>query len=937
MMNMKDSKELYEKYGEDYLKFNEAHEKEQIKRQEIVQLEDQYKIISEKEKGLNIEQQEIMQVSEMNLPNEERKIKEEVQEQFNETQKEYECAVKNITEKRNNRKTANQEFRSRGIAKFKEEGCILSKQSLSNLDQKLYEYASNKEILLDENMKKENEIEDIRNKINLDTDKELTVLQRKQNDIVKEYESVIENQENIIQIIEEKYIPGIKEIEEKIRDIEEKYEGIISEINYQRSKEVELYVTDKNALEKQYKETNKRFKKQINIATKRNEPVAKLKAQHNSALQGIKDSITKIDSNINKVNFKYDKQIDDAMGKQQKELNISFDEKDKLVEAKKSELEKPQKELNEITNERNVKIDNLENEKKELEQGREKRLIESEDTLKEFQVNTDAKLEELKKELIKFAIDNGLAVAEKSVEAFEPFEQMEKNLPVWMKAVAHFIPRLNGRNDKIDSCRNYIENITYEQLVSIAEESNVYTKSVPFYLKGLNDKIAIAFSFSFLIGTILAFLLNLNIIVSYSLPILLSGVYSYVAIKKKRELQNKYCRFIFLANNYKTLQQINSRVQLLTENATYEKANEMADSIYKKVSGPELLQKKFEDEEYDIDKDYANEIALAKEKHEKCKEIIISEEREKILELRSGYINEQKKRSRKLEEINSKIDIANKEKNKLTKDLEKVHMELKSYEEVIDSFEKEHTQFKKNLLYMSAPVEKTEGILRDDIYLIPTDYEQCSDKNGHLPFIHILHEKHPMLVILDTQDIPKDGTYRETLGNLVKNCLLDFTLAFKNMNGNEIIEQYIVDEISGGHQLRSENYTNLLEIKKVTESIYDMRPYFSYFRDQRERLSTRGTTLSEYNMKQSQKGERPGVYEICYIVFENERCSGFKEHVSSLMKNGWDYGFIPVFICEKEIWENNKDKAETVLNEISMNVTTIIKFNGKKYEELDNE
>ena len=133
MMNMKDSKELYEKYGEDYLKFNEAHEKEQIKRQEIVQLEDHYKIISEKEKGLNIEQQEIMQVSEMNLPNEERKIKEDVQEQFNETQKEYECAVKNITEKRNNRKTANQEFRSRGIAKFKEEGCILSKQSLSNL------------------------------------------------------------------------------------------------------------------------------------------------------------------------------------------------------------------------------------------------------------------------------------------------------------------------------------------------------------------------------------------------------------------------------------------------------------------------------------------------------------------------------------------------------------------------------------------------------------------------------------------------------------------------------------------------------------------------------------------------------------------------------------------------------------------------------------
>ena len=55
--------------------------------------------------------------------------------------------------------------------------------------------------------------------------------------------------------------------------------------------------------------------------------------------------------------------------------------------------------------------------------------------------------------------------------------------------------------------------------------------------------------------------------------------------------------------------------------------------------------------------------------------------------------------------------------------------------------------------------------------------------------MHIIHEKHPILIALDTQNIHKDGSYQEKLGTMVKTCLLDVALAFKNINGNEIIEQ----------------------------------------------------------------------------------------------------------------------------------------------------
>lgn len=933
----KDSKEIFEQYSKEYLKYNEAIEKEQTKQQELAELENQYKFFSDQENELERERQELMQVERVKLQEVEKQLEEEMQKKLEETQKEYDYAVKKIIEKKDSRSAMNKKHLSDGMEKFREQGCTLVKQSLSNLNQNLYEFAAKKEEFLDAKVKKENEIEDLRNEINLDIDKELTILQRKQNDIYKKYEPIIEEKTIIVQDIEEKHFPAIQIVDEKIRGIEEKYEEIISGINHQRSQEVELFVIDKNVLEKQYKETDKRFKKQINFATLRKEPVAQLKVQHNAAIQNIQASITKIDSDINKLNFKYDKQINDAKGKQQKELNVSFGEKGKLVEAKNEELSKPKAELEKITGERNLELNNLEAQKQELEQQREGKLIELENILKAFLLEIDENLKNLKAELIAFGTENGLGVEEKSSEVYEPFEDMKKNLSIWMNGLVRFIPETNKRDSQIDSWKNFLEDMSYEELFTIKQESDNYIKSVPFYLQNLKDKMVIAISISILLGTILAFLVKVNTVVAYGIPILLSGLYYFVATKKKRELGNKYCEFIFLANNYRGLHQINSRVQMLTDNATYEKVNEIADNIYGNVSGPELLQKKFKEEEFDINKDYTNESELAKEQYEQRKEIVVSESRKRVLELRRDYANKKQIQSKKLETINSKINDAKREKNRLSKNKEQVSNDLKSYEDVLKSFDKIHSQFKKNLLHMSASVEITEGILRDDIYLIPTDYEQCSDSNGHLPFIHIIHEKHPILVTLDTQDIPKDGTFQEKLGDLVKNCLLDFALAFKNINGKEIIKQYIIDEISGGHQLRSDNYTNLLEIEEVTESIQDMKLYFDNFKTRRDWLSKKGTTLRKYNMKQIEEGERPGVYNICYMVLKSEGCLGFREHVSSLMKNGWDYGFVPIFICEKEMWESNKDKTDTVLNEISMNVTTIIKFNGKKYEELDNE
>ena len=933
----KDSKRVFEHYAEQYQKYNEAKAEYPGKKETLRTLEKQCEELERKHEEITHQKEEAQNGADFDLEAAEERIRVRYERLFAEAEQQYSNRIREIAEKKDNRTGRNEEQYRTGMQKFQMEGCVLSKDALSWTEQELYGFAFRKESLLNEKLKKANEAEDERNRLNLESDRQITIYQEQQNDILKEYEGDIKEKSDVVRSIEEKHFPGIQKLEETIHNIEAEYAEITANAKYERKREVGLAESEKQSLEKQYKDTDRRFKKQISLATRRKEPVAQLKAQHNSTLKNIQDSITKKEAEINKLNLKFDKKLDGIQEKQQKEISRVKAQKDQLTAARDEELAVPGQELDAVTRERDGKINEIEEKKNRLDEERKKALDESGRILEVFNRNADEKLDHLKNELIQYAVKNGLAVEEQSAEVFAPFMSMKANLPDWMKALRQ-ISGPGGKVDEIiDNSVTVLADRTYDELAGIAGSSGTWSRTAPFYMKDFNDKAVLAFAAALLLGTVLKFLIQMPVIAAYGLPLAAGVAYVIFAYRKRKELQLKWGELIYLANHYKTFAQVSSRVKMLTENATYEKVSAIADEIYCKVSGPELLQKKYREEKEDIQKDFENESALAREQYAKNSAVLTSENRREIQELRASNADEQKRYFDRIAELDLEIAGVEKERKQCEKQIEILSEELRDDEALFESFEEEHHFFKQNLLNLSAPVEETKGILRDDIYLVPTDDEACSDEYHHLPLLHVEHDKRPILILIDLRQLEKDGSYQEKAGAIVNNCLLDFMLAFKNMNGNEIIEQYVVDEVGGGHQLRGDRFKNLLQIKKVGESIGELQMYFKEFKRQRESYANKGITIHDYNSVQTQRGERPDTYHICYLVLRSERCAGFSEHISSLMKHGWDYGFLPVFVCDREVWEQNKEKPETALHEISMNISAVVRFNGRTYEEDENE
>lgn len=938
LMDMKncDSKEILENYMENYQRFSESNSNITVIGEKIKNKKDALSQLEREEQRLLEERKKLENDSKADIECEEDCIQQRQQKELDLLEQEKKKASDSILLKKEKRIKDNEMFLNNALKEYESLGEVRDKSSLNKVERGLYDLMARRDSINNKKQCTWNEIEDSVNRLRLETNNIINAYQMEQNGIVDEYAAEIQRLQGIISLIEEKHAPAISEVEELLHGLEVECSDEITELRLQCDREVEKYEVEKKSIEKQYKQTDRHFKRQISFATIRNEPVAQLKVQHNAALNSYQKQKTKKEETISKTINAYEKKEEAIRNKWKKKIDKESAQRDKLIQLRQSELEKPQSELDSLLRERDKRIAVIEESKQKVSFQTDNACRDLEEKWKDYVVQVDTALEEERQRMIQFAIDHNMAADEESKEIYRSFEPMEDNLPVWMDSLTKLV--MNEKiDDLIDSQSSKCCSYDYDKLIFTAEKSLDSYKKLPMYLIGIRDKMIILLAVCVFAATVLKFLLHATTSAALSVPLIAFAVIVIAINDKKKKIVEGLSECIYLANNYKQLPQITERVKISTDNAIYEQTNTLAEQLYKMVSGPEKAKQKYSNVARDIENDYSNEIAVINAEFENKKAAVLGETKKTIEALREKNLRIKKSRSEKLRNMNGLYTEKTIEINKLNKELSELQADLADEKKFVDEFEQIYANFIKAFPQLSAPIQVTNGLLRDYLYIVPINDERCTDENGHLPIVYVEHTKRPLLFLYDTFMIRKDVRYQEKLNDMISDCLCDIMAAFKNINSTDNIEQYVVDEVGGAYTIRNDKYKKLFHIKKVSDKFNDFQEYFRAFEKQKNMYSERGMTIDDFNEQRIKNGERPETYKIFIMVLKGERCSGSLDIIKTLMNNGDKFGFIPVFLCDIELWNEYEDKPNTIQHEISLSGAVKVKFDGKKYEVIENE
>ncbi len=170
-----------------------------------------------------------------------------------------------------------------------------------------------------------------------------------------------------------------------------------------------------------------------------------------------------------------------------------------------------------------------------------------------------------------------------------------------------------------------------------------------------------------------------------------------------------------------------------------------------------------------------------------------------------------------------------------------------------------------------------------------------------------VHNGKPSVLLYTLDGSKTDATTQ--LMPMLERMLLSF---FTTNSMLTVCPQKIIDTITGAKSFKSKDYENLVEvvetsnqIRKLTDSLDELA----------EMIVTNGArSLDELNERRINDSGVPVANNVVYFVLPSD--SGAASRVMSeemwrLIRRGPNYGFLPIFMIERKVWEeyeNNEDK-----------------------------
>lgn len=761
-------------------------------------------------------------------------------------------------------------------------------------------------------------------------------LKSKQDAAFSKFEPDIEKFKKQIQAINRRFQPDIRVCQSVVSEKVANRDEEIGQLQTDRNREIQLANNEIEGYQREFKKTEKQFNEQIRMAKLQNKPTTRMENSKVSRLNAIKDQITKINNRVNKKIASIDQKIEVAQSKHAKQIEKAERQLKVVIRNREQELSGPTKTYNGLVQDRDGQIAALQS-KIDLRESectskvnQNKSGIDSE---RQSQSDNNRRIDQ---QIIEFVMSGDTCFSDVLDEQNAPFIALQGRVSTWMEMLSSI------KKTKLSSC---YQNEHDKQKSALAAKEYTELQNELSEATNFNDRLSV-FAKNNLILTIVGGLLAaLGIVLFVVLNIILKNSIGTIGIvvgvigiaiavltvlKTKKEF-SKICKYVSLASDYQEFPSITAQSTQITQDRELVKMKKMGDKLYDVYYGRTEAQNIHDAKDADIKADYKRNLKLLKKELENCRAQIEREREAEIKRIKAESIDGETNFNNERDALQEQIDALILKIESLNSRIRELKSEIESNEAFMAAFEEAYSILEKRLGNEKwiAPMGYTHGKLNDNLYIVPDNGEK--DECNHRKIYRVSHNKKPLVVNYDIADV-EDGRV-EDVNKIIRDLMFDLMYSVYRMNSKESYVQFVVDGMSATNDLKSTSVKNAFNIGEVVGKIEDIRGRVKSFTMQREKLAEKGTTMDAINESKFNSQDRPETYNILYIIFKpDERKSKLDEDIRMLIPECDKYGFLPVFICERDTWERENQEKDSIYKDIrGLANSEVLIFDGKTY------
>ncbi|MCI9133804.1 MAG: hypothetical protein HFI31_06405 [Lachnospiraceae bacterium] len=844
-----------------------------------------------------------------------------------------------LAEQREQKLRENDQWLSGALKQFSQYEDNL-KKDLTGIEKRALDFEADRRQYINQSNRKINEFEDSIVQGDLECKTTVNGWKQEQDAIREKFAPEITKYKELIQGIIDKYQPNVNRYEKIVKEQTALRDEELEDLEAEREREVGLIEDEIARYQASYNETESQYNEQIQIARMQNKPTVRLESSKTSNLNSIKGHIQKANNRAKKKSSEIERKKSAVHDKYDKRIEKAAEELQKVEYERDQELNEPLSICCDLTEDRDGQIRAIQ---KKIEKRLKDNRIQKQNV--KAQIVSEKELQEkyqekIDKEIVEFVMNGDTCYYEVLQEMYAPFAALENRTESWM----NLLSLMKGKNmsaayavEREKQKADFMSR-DYQGLMEALAEAQQFGGSISTI--ALNSELLKIMSVLLTVtGTVLWILFHKLSMDFFGFVGLLIGAAGailgiYTILQTKKEFSS-ICRYVVLICEYQEFQGISSYAMQVTKGKELENIKSLGYDLYQAYYGRGEVQKIHDDKVIDIGEDYDRQLRLLTAEWADTKAEEEREKSRKIEKIKESAVQEREENERKKESTQNRIQQLSQKIEFLNIDIQDLHSQIQENNVFIKEFESGYKAIERNLQdeKWTASMDFTHGNLSDELYILPESGEL--DEYGHRRVVQITHKRKPLVITYEIGEEDSGGVSQvEAEGRIIETLLVDLMYSVYRMNSKESYAQLIVDEVGGSNRLKSNVARNAFNIIEIVGKLEDIRGRLKIFWNQRERLLEKGIQIQEINEKKYQEQERPEIYNILYIVYKsNERKGKLDEDIQKLIPECDKYGFLPVFICRKEVWERESEEKDTMYYDIKYLLNnSVLSFNGKQYQ-----
>lgn len=812
-------------------------------------------------------------------------------------------------------------------------------RELNEMEKKALEFEIERRQLIVASDEKINGFEDSIAKEQLSCQTVVGELKCKQDLIRSKFEPDIEKFKKTIETINRKFQPDIRSCQNVVSEKMANRDEEIGQLQAERNREIQLANNEIDAYQREFGQTEKQFNEQIRMAKLQNKPTTRMENSKVSRLNAINDKIQKTNNRVNKKLAIVDQKIEVAQSKHAKQIEKAENELETVIRNRDQELQEPTRTYDGLIQDRDdqiavlqTKIDQRENEcNSRVSQNRS--YIEAE---KQSQLDNNNKIDQ---QIIEFVMSGDTCFSDILAEQNAPFVALQARINTWMEMLSCI------KKDKLsaeyqverEKQKTILVSKEYAELQVELSEATQYNDHLSMFARN-NRMLTIAGGSLATLGIVLFIVLKIVLKMSIGLTgifviILGAGLMALTILKTKKEF-SLLCKYVSLALDYQEFPCITSKSTKITQERELAKMKAVGNKLFDVHCGRTEAQNIHDAKDLDIKSDFERNLKLLKKEFENSKAQIERDRDSKIKNINAEASNAEVTFNSEKDDLQSRINSLKLKINTTNTRICELKEEIDSNSKFMEGFEHWYSLFEKQLdnEKWMTPMSFTHGKLNESLYIIPEN-DKCKvvDECNHRKVYRVNHNKKAIVVNYDISGV-EDGRVEE-INKIIRDLIFDLMYAVYRVNSKESYAQFVVDGNAATNDLKDTKVKNAFNIGEVVGKIDEMRSRIKSFSAQREKLAEKGVTMDSLNESKFHSQDRPETYNILYVIFKpEERKSKLDDEIRMLMPECEKYGFLPIFICEKDTWESGIQDKESIYKDIKGFANSeILVFNGTTY------